>query len=862
MKDLIKQIDKKFDHKNDPNLNELNKNNIIGNKKMNESITTEIIQHINWAISAYMDGRNKDVKIERLIDELKDAADEYKVKPGDELILKFESSGLEISLYELINALESGHISEFINEFEEIANGESQVVPASDMKESKRINEGGYKRVLMQVQDIVEEAIIKWMDGVISVREFREKMLMAQEEFETETGKEFSSGMIRFEFTKTGLIYTINELIDAVEDNDTDLFDQFQMVFNAEQDLEPMVESTSAPTSTKFGGIKLADFDEFINEDRFSEIEDEIKQKGRGKSIADRGKDRDSNMRDMSRLKDRAKRPDFDQHRRYEKNRKMNTAPVSSDRNGMNEAENKEQSKDATTNLKEGHEKMKEEAVNYDQDEHPDHVTEKYMNEMASLNAGMMAETYESACNESRNEELTNEQYESACNEMKMAFDKKMDEMVESRQSHGTVQEAVTNSIVNYGLVEGSLAAKLSEAKQLTNKLEGDFAQELSENLNSLKNKVDTGLSKVDEALGFISEFDALQKRNLKIASNISGSIGKGLFDTLNSLSEDVMSAKQLARVGSNMLVNTGHEKGSQALKESKVNTKFKQLITPQLESSDKAKNSLIYAYFVDELKRNGQLKSTEKLNEINSSVLETNKRKRINEKSGDIDLSNDFALIQTGGSIGSSKGSYYIPAYSALPNGGTIVKTGNDKDDLKDEAKRRRKILSKTDKKYYGLGYKVVEISKSLKKSLETTGKVGESKLVKEWSDKVLPQIQEEESGKISSSKRKRSFRKFLESKINDGVVSERDVKDLELPNRYLKESGKKLNEEMEEEDVIDTFRNEILPDIEAEEQNGPDVPKRREAFNNFVDSLAKDGKIDSKMADELELPDELEED
>jgi hypothetical protein len=713
-----------------------------------------------------------------------------------------------------------------------------------NMRKSKRINEGGYKRILVEVLDIVEKAIVKWMAGDISAKEFEQEMLIAEEEFETETGGE-NAGMIRFKFTESGLIYTINELIDAVRDNDTDLFDEFEMVASGEQDLEPMVESAS--TSSKSGGIKLADFDEFINEDRFSEIEDKVKQRGRGKSIADRGKDRDSNMRDMSRLKNRAKRPDFDQHRRYEKNRKMNTAPVSSDLNTMNEADNKEQSKDATTSLKEGHEKMKEEAVNYDQDEHADHVTEKYMNEMASLNAGMMAETYESACNESRNEELTNEQYESACNEMKMAFDKKMDEMVESRQSHGTVQEAVTNSTVNYGLVKGSLAAKLSEAKQLTNKLEGDLAQELSENLNSLKNKLDAGLSKVDEALNFISEFDTFQKRNLKIASNISGSIGKGLFDTLNSLSEDVTGVKQLARVSSNMLANTGHEKGSQTLKENKVNTKFKQLVTPQLESSDTAKNSLTYAYFVDELKRNGQLKSTEKLNEINSSVLKTNKGKRINEKSDDIDLSNDFALVQTGEA---GPGSYYVPGT------GKIVKTGDDKDALKDEAKQKRKNLSKGEKKELGITYKVIEITKSLRKSLETTGKVGESNLVKEWSDKVLPQIQEEESGKISRSSRKKSFRKFLESKVNDGVISEKDASDIELPNKYLKESGKKrkINEEMEDEDVIDMFKNEVLPDIEAEEQNGPDISKRREAFNNFVDSLAKNGKIDPEMADELE--------
>ena len=46
---------------------------------------------------------------------------------------------------------------------------------------------------------------------------------------------------------------------------------------------------------------------------------------------------------------------------------------------------------------------------------------------------------------------------------------------------------------------------------------------------------------------------------------------------------------------------------------------------------------------------------------------------------------------------------------------------------------------------------------------------------------------------------------------------------------------------------DACETFTTEILPMIqEAHEQDGqPDWPARREAWNNWTDSLARDGQI-----------------
>ena len=82
--------------------------------------------------------------------------------------------------------------------------------------------------------------------------------------------------------------------------------------------------------------------------------------------------------------------------------------------------------------LKEVYESACNEAKAYEGDDYQEHTVESYMKEMAALNAGMMAEMYESACEGVKEGEMTVEMYEASCNEMKEAYAKKMDEMMEA----------------------------------------------------------------------------------------------------------------------------------------------------------------------------------------------------------------------------------------------------------------------------------------------------------------------------------------------------------------------------------------------------------------------------------------------
>ena len=74
----------------------------------------------------------------------------------------------------------------------------------------------------------------------------------------------------------------------------------------------------------------------------------------------------------------------------------------------------------------------------------------------------------------------------------------------------------------------------------------------------------------------------------------------------------------------------------------------------------------------------------------------------------GDVNLSQQFALVLTGGSIGSR------PKYPVFTrNGmGSIVETSDDKEALIQDAKRMRKMLSPGERKYYGMGYTVIELT------------------------------------------------------------------------------------------------------------------------------------------------------
>lgn len=86
--------------------------------------------------------------------------------------------------------------------------------------------------------------------------------------------------------------------------------------------------------------------------------------------------------------------------------------------------------KSMTEMLKEVYEYGYSEAIAYEGDDNKEHTVESYLKEMAALNAGMMAEMYEKAYKEAKEEEMTKEAFESMCNEMKESYGKKLDELI------------------------------------------------------------------------------------------------------------------------------------------------------------------------------------------------------------------------------------------------------------------------------------------------------------------------------------------------------------------------------------------------------------------------------------------------
>ena len=120
------------------------------------------------------------------------------------------------------------------------------------------------------------------------------------------------------------------------------------------------------------------------------------------------------------------------------------------------------------------------------------------------------------------------------------------------------------------------------------------------------------------------------------------------------------------------------------------------------------------------------------------------------------------------------------------------------------------------------------------------------------------------------------KEYANYLAESYNEGVTDHQNLLEyidylkgnLENVTEYAEYMAKTVNEnlltegqKMSEKDVIDAFKNEILHDIKKQEDNGPDVPMRREEFNNFVDALNKDGQISDELADSIALPDNLEE-
>ena len=114
----------------------------------------------------------------------------------------------------------------------------------------------------------------------------------------------------------------------------------------------------------------------------------------------------------------------------------------------------------------------------------------------------------------------------------------------------------------------------------------------------------------------------------------------------------------------------------------------------------------------------------------------------------GAVDLSKQFALVRTGGSIG-TRNSFPIFVGRDM---GNVIETGDDKDALVAMKSRMNKSLSPGDKKYYGISHKVVELTNGKRKQIndlialqnksENEDVISESELFESHEDKIRAEV------------------------------------------------------------------------------------------------------------------------
>lgn len=98
---------------------------------------------------------------------------------------------------------------------------------------------------------------------------------------------------------------------------------------------------------------------------------------------------------------------------------------------------------------------------------------------------------------------------------------------------------------------------------------------------------------------------------------------------------------------------------------------------------------------------------------DMTNNRMDESKSKPIFE--GVVDLTKQFALVRTGGSIG-TRNSFPIFVGRDM---GNVIETSDDKDALVAMKSRMNKSLSPGDKKYYGISHKVVELTNGKKKQI-----------------------------------------------------------------------------------------------------------------------------------------------
>lgn len=123
-----------------------------------------------------------------------------------------------------------------------------------------------------------------------------------------------------------------------------------------------------------------------------------------------------------------------------------------------------------------------------------------------------------------------------------------------------------------------------------------------------------------------------------------------------------------------------------------------------------------------------------------------------INE--GDINYKTDqFALVLVGGSIG-RKVTYPVFVGHQYAS---ISETGNDKEALVEKKKRMNKLLSPGEKKYYGMSYKVIELTNARRKDVD---------------DAIALQNKSDSSGEIIDESNSVPLTPKEQEKVKDGAV------------------------------------------------------------------------------------------
>ena len=111
--------------------------------------------------------------------------------------------------------------------------------------------------------------------------------------------------------------------------------------------------------------------------------------------------------------------------------------------------------------------------------------------------------------------------------------------------------------------------------------------------------------------------------------------------------------------------------------------------------------------------------------------------------------------------------------------------------------------------------------------------------------------------------SKLKESVEDAEEVAMDSFEKAEDLMKEDELTEAFhhLTRKRKKMNESMSAEDIIEEYKNEVLPIIKKKYENDGRIDRdaRYQAFVDFVDSLSQEDLISEEMADDVALPDGL---